>query len=298
MNHARASNVRHVAPFAVNGRPRLMRQARDTLRVLSVITRWALLVALFGAAVGPYALMVVGSLQTGIGIQVHPGILSDAGAQWQNYREAWGQLQFGRMLLVSVLAATTITIAQTCSATVTAFALARARFAGRRLAMGAFLSSLLVPAPLTWLPAFAIIHALGLVDTYWSLVLPFVVGPTSTLLVFTYLGSIPRDLEDSAIVDGSGAWGLLRFVIVPLAAPMLRIVACLTFLFAWSELFWPLLVTQSSTLRTLPVGLTYFQGEIDTQWQLLMAGGVLTTIPPILVAGLLLRGLARPPLTR
>lgn len=262
-----------------------------------MVARWALVVAFCGVVVAPFGLMALASLQTRIGAQVHPGTLSIAGPQWQNYREAWDQLRFGRMLLVSMLVTVVIVVAQTFSATVTAFALAKARFVGRRLVIGAFLSSLLVPAPLAWLPAFRLIHALGLVDTFWALVLPFVVGPTSTLLVFTYLGSIPRELEDAAIVDGSGAWGLLRFVFMPLAAPALRLVACLTFLFAWAELFWPLLVTQSSTLRTLPVGLTYFQGEVQTQWQLLMAGGVLATIPPIMVTGFLLRGLARSPIS-
>ena len=169
-----------------------------------------------------------------------------------------------------------------------AFALSRIRIPGGRIALGVILATLIVPfevmaLPLLWevnqLPYFdgsQIVQ--GWLDTYTVQIVPFVASAFSIFLFYQYFDSIPRELDEAARVDGAGWFRIYRSIIMPLAGPAIATVAILTFLPAWNQYLWPLMVTQSEAVRPAMVGIDYFK-QLNTSWGQIMAYASIITIP-------------------
>ena len=175
-----------------------------------------------------------------------------------NYRAMWARGPFGRALLNSVLVATTITLAVLVTGSMTAYALARLRFPGRRALELVTTAVLLVPGQLTLIPLYTLMVRLGWVDSYAALIVPYVGNATAVLVLRQFFLQIPQSLVDSARMDGMSEPRILFTIFWPLAKPALATVAIFTFMGAWNEVLWPLLVVREQARMTLPQLLTVF----------------------------------------
>ena len=176
----------------------------------------------------------------------------------ENYRLMWARAPFGRALLNSLFVATTITLSVLVFGSAAAYALARLSFPGRRILDSLTVAVLLVPAQLTLIPMYTLIVQLGWVDSYAALIVPFAFNATAILILRQFFMQVPRSLMDAARLDGMGELRILYTVFWPLAKAPLATVGILTFMGAWNEVLWPLLVVRDEQLMTLPQLLTVF----------------------------------------
>lgn len=208
---------------------------------------------------------------------------------FENYRIMWGRAPFGRALLNSVLVATTITAAVLVFGSITAYAMARLTYRGKRALNAATMAVLLVPGQLTLIPLYTLIVQLGWIDTYAALIVPFLFNATAILMLRQFFLQIPQSLIDSARMDGMSELRILFTIFWPLARPALAIVAIFTFMGSWNEVLWPLLVVRDQRVMTLPQLLTVFVlgGGAGTLGVSLAAAMVL--VVPVVVAYMFLQ---------
>jgi multiple sugar transport system permease protein len=201
-----------------------------------------------------------------------------------NYRTMWARAPFGRALLNSVFVATTITLSVLVFGSMTAYAMARLNFRGRPALNAATIAILMVPGQLTLIPLYTLIVQLGLVDTYAALIIPYLFNATAILMLRQFFLQIPQSLIDSARMDGMSEPRILFTIFWPLSKPVLSIVAIFTFMGAWNEVLWPLLVVREQSIMTLPQLLTVFAlgGGAGTVGVLLASAMVL--VVPVIVA--------------
>ena len=251
---------------------------------LSLPARAALQVALLLGAVimlSPFVVMLVVSLvptQAFLARNFSPANFSPA-----NYIYTFQQVPFGRYYLNSIIVTVTVTILQITIASLAAFAFARLRFRGREALFLLYLSTLMIPFPVTLIPNFLIIKSLGWYDTLIALIVPSIFSVFSTFLLRQYYRGIPFDLDEAARMDGASSLRIWSQVIVPLSGPVLATLAIFVFQGTWNEFLWPLVVTTSDNVRTIPVGLAAFVGQYSTAWGPLMAGSVIALLPVLII---------------
>jgi multiple sugar transport system permease protein len=202
---------------------------------------------------------------------------------WSNFVDAWVEVDFGRLLLNSLAIALISTALSLVIATLTAFAFSRLRFRGRDSLFLLFVITLTLPVEIAVIPLYLGFDAVGLVDTWTALILPGLFGAYGTFLLRQFMLQIPVELEEAAKIDGASTARILVSVIIPLVRPALSVLGIFSFLGSWNSFLWPLIILNSSQKWTIPIGLAGFSGQTGTQWQLLMAGCVLTIIPVVIV---------------
>ncbi|MBI2941298.1 MAG: carbohydrate ABC transporter permease [Chloroflexi bacterium] len=214
----------------------------------------------------------------------YPPILFPTRRAWENYTIALSLLPFGRFYLNSAQVSTLITIAQLLTCSLGAFSFARLRYPGRDAIFVLYLATMMVPFEVTLIPNFVIIRTLGWIDTYLALIAPFAFSAYGTFLLRQYFKTIPSDLDDAARIDGAGYLTVYWRIFMPLSTPALATLGIFVFLFSWNTLLWPLVVTNSMDMRTVPVGLAMFIGRDQmVQWHLLMAATAAATVPSLIV---------------
>ena len=201
----------------------------------------------------------------------------------ENYPKAWQAVPFGRFYLNSLFVAFTVMIGQVATSSLAAYAFARLEFPGREKIFLAYLATLMIPGAVTMIPLFILLRELGWIDTYKALIIPSVFSAYGTFLLRQFFMTIPRDLEDAAKIDGCGHARVFRHVVLPLSKPALATLATFTFMGSWGNFLWPLVVTHSMDLKTLPIGLAAFQGQYGGDWTLLMAGSLMAIVPVVIV---------------
>jgi multiple sugar transport system permease protein len=202
---------------------------------------------------------------------------------WDNFVQAWTALPFGFFFLNSLKVAGLITLGQLVTCSLAAYAFARLRFPGRDLIFGLYLSSLMVPSQVTIIPLYILMKHLGLVDNHASLILPALASAFGTFFLRQFFLTIPRELEEAAIVDGAGLWRVLLVIILPLSKPALASLAIFTFNYYWNDFFTPLIFLDSPQNLTVPVGLAYLQGQYNTGSPATEMAGVCMAVVPVLI---------------
>lgn len=202
---------------------------------------------------------------------------------WSNYGDAWTSVPFGRFYLNSIFVAVSITVLQILTSSLAAFAFARLRFRGRDTLFFLYLIALMIPFAILLLPNFLIIKQLGWFDSYAALIIPPAFSAFSTFLMRQYFRGIPMELDEAARMDGASSLRIWLQVTMPNSLPVIGALGVFVFLGAWNNLLWPLVVTNSQEKLTVPVGLTYFQGQFYVRWELLMAAAVIAMIPVLIV---------------
>jgi multiple sugar transport system permease protein len=209
-----------------------------------------------------------------------------------NYLGVFKRVPFGQFLLNSVIISVSTVALGLVVNSMAAFALARMRFRGQKVLLGVILATLIVPfevmaLPLLWevnqLPYFdGSTLSQGWLDTYTVQIVPFIANAFSIYLFYQYFDSIPRELDEAATVDGAGWFRIYRSIVMPLAGPAVATVAILTFLPAWNQYLWPLMVTQSEAIRPAMVGIDYFK-QLNVSWGQIMAFASVITVPVLVL---------------
>ena len=204
---------------------------------------------------------------------------------FQNFVHILGETPFPRYFVNSVLVAFVTMVLSLVITIFAGYALSRYRFRGKQAFSMWLLISQMFPAMLLIIPIFILLLRLGLYNTYASLIITYgtFAIPFSTWMMKSYFDTVPRDLEEAALVDGCTRMQALARVVLPLAAPGVATVALFVFILAWQEYMYALTLTRTTDMRTLPVGISLFLGEYRVLWGSLMAGSVVVTAPVILL---------------
>lgn len=244
------------------------------------------------SVIGPLLWMLTTSLKPA-GDVFNPPFLYPKTLRWENYERAWQAAPFARYYLNTAVMTAGIVAGHVLFDAMAAYAFARLRFPLRNTLFMTFLATMLVPQFVTVIPAYALVTSFGWLDTYWALIVPRLVDVFGIVLLRQYFATIPGELEEAARVDGAGRLRIFVQIFIPLARPALATVAMFSFLYAWNDFLWPLLVTNSDDLRTIQIGLAAFQGRYGTRWNYLMAGTVTATLPCLFMFIVFQRALVR-----
>lgn len=231
----------------------------------------------------PFIWMLSTSLKTPPQIFTYPPVWLPDPIVWQNYRETVSVMPFGRFYLNSLIVASSITVLQLLTSSLAAFAFARLRFRGRNALFLLYLATLMIPFQVTMLPNFILMSYLRWFDTYQALILPPAFSAFSTFLLRQYFLGLPLDLDEAARIDGASSFRIWWQIVLPLSGPVLAALTIFVFLNNWNDFLWPLVITDSIEMRTLPVGLSILQGQYSVRWNLLMAGSVIAMLPVLIV---------------
>ncbi|TDW87151.1 MULTISPECIES: carbohydrate ABC transporter permease [Kribbella] len=214
--------------------------------------------------------------------------------RWKNYADAFTFAPFDRYFLNSLLVAVAGTFVVVAASSLSAYAFARLKFRGREQLFVLFLGTLMVPQEVLIVPMYWLMQALGWVDSYWALILPWAFTAFGTFLLRQFFLTVPAELEEAARVDGCGPFGSFFRIMLPLARPAIAVLTVFTFISFWGSFLWPLIIINSVEDKgTVPLGLAQFVGQQGTQWNLMMAASVMAMIPTVLLVVLLQKHLVR-----
>jgi multiple sugar transport system permease protein len=250
---------------------------------------YAFLIAAALLMIAPFLWSISTSLkQPGDVFAYPPRFLPDP-VTFQNYVDVFTKLTFGRYFLNSVIVTGSVVILNVLFGTAAAYAFAKLRFPGRDAIFFLLLLTLMVPFQVNLIPLYKIMVELHKAlppigaDTYFGIVAPSAIQVFGIFLMRQFLRSIPDEILESARMDGASEWRILRSIVFPVARPGMATLAIFTFLGAWNDFLWPLIVTNSDEMRTMPVGLALLARKNASNWGDTMAGTVLTAAPLILM---------------
>jgi multiple sugar transport system permease protein len=207
----------------------------------------------------------------------------EGGFTFVNYQESWSRGKFLLAFGNSTLVALAVTALQIITSSLAGYALARLQFPGRKLLLLLIIATLIIPFQLLVIPIFLVLKWGGLINTYGALILPTAANGFGIFLMRQYFQTIPVELEDAAALDGATPWQILWHIILPLARPALVTLFLFTFIAEWNDLFKPLVFTTRPELRTVQLALAELQEQFTNNWQLLMAGVAIATIPIVVL---------------
>ena len=200
-----------------------------------------------------------------------------------NYQRVWRDLPFGQWLFNSVAITIIQTITNVFFASLAGFAFARLEFPGKNIIFSILLASLMIPGIILLVPKFIILNEFRLINTYAGLTLPGLVTVVNIFLMKQFFETIPKDLEEAALIDGCSYFRIFWQIFLPVSKPALAAVAIYTFQGSWNEFMWPVIVTTTQEMFTLPVGMAFLKNEFSVQWPLLMAGTILISLPTLAI---------------
>ncbi|MCL2363081.1 MAG: carbohydrate ABC transporter permease [Defluviitaleaceae bacterium] len=232
----------------------------------------------------PFLWMLSSSLQTSHQVNLRPPVWFPNPPQWGNYQRILHYAPyFPRYFLNNIIVASVGTILELSTSILAAFAFSRLKFWGRDVVFYILLATMMIPAEIMLIPNFLTIVRLGWLDTYQALIIPWSASILSIFLLRQFFLGIPDSLSHAAKVDGCRNFRFLWAVMVPLARPALVTIALLSIISSWNAFLWPLIVTNSHNMRTLPLGLALFRGEAGTFFELLMAASVVVVLPMVIL---------------
>ncbi len=271
---------------------------------------YLILTAVGATMVVPLIWMVSTSLKTADQLFVYPPRWLPSPATGENYRGVWSALPFARGFVNSVVVSVLIVAGQVATCSLAAYGFARLRFPLRDQIFLGYLATLMIPSAVTMIPVFTMLKMMpdalnGLfhtdlmssdvyflshyagklvgIDSYFALIAPGCFSAYGTFLLRQFFMSVPSELEDAAKIDGCTRFGVFRSIMLPLSKPALATLVTFTFLGAWRSFMWPLVVTSSMEMRTLPVMLQAFQSQFYTEWSMLMAASVIALVPAVVI---------------
>jgi multiple sugar transport system permease protein len=242
-------------------------------------------VAIAGLALmtGPLLMMVSTSLMAPSEVLAYPPRLLPADPQWGNYPAVFEQVPFLRYMVNSLIVATAVTIGSLILHSMAGYSLARLRYPGRNALFIAILATMMVPFTVLIVPLAIIVRELGWINSYAGLIIPLLPNAYGIFLFRQFYLSLPRELEEAAVVDGASHLQVFRKVAVPLSAPVFVALGALYFLANWNLFLWPLIVSRTRDMWLVQVGVQQFTGAHRTQWNLIMAASVIALIPVLLL---------------
>lgn len=248
-----------------------------------------LLVAAVCLTIFPLAWMVMASMMPAGEASTYPMSWVPSTLSLEHYRALFSRLDVVRYIMNSALIAGAVTLISLVVNSMAGYAFAKLSFPGRERVFRGLVATLVVPGQVTMLPLFMLLKYLGLINSFWGVIVPGMASVFGIFLFRQYALSIPDSLLDAARIDGAGEWRIYRSIVLPLCKPILLTLAVFTFMGTWNDFMWPLVVLTDSRLHTLPVALANLSGEHVQDTELMMAGALLTVLPVIVLYALLQR---------
>jgi putative chitobiose transport system permease protein len=257
---------------------------------MSKTFRYAALILVLAITVGPFLWELSTSLK-GAGEDIYTATPSLLPKQptFGNYTRVADAIPVFRYIGNSLVVAALTVGGNLIFATLAGFAIARLRFRGRRVVLGLFLATLVLPGEVTIISQFVTVRDLGLADTLVGVALPSMIGALNVLLIYNAFRALPEDIDQAAIVDGANVWQRLTRVALPAVRGTLAVVAIFSFIGAWDDFLWPLIVLTTPDKFTLTVGLQYLSGTFAKDERLIAAGTMIAFLPIAILFSLLQR---------
>jgi ABC-type glycerol-3-phosphate transport system permease component len=231
----------------------------------------------------PLLWMFSTSLKTRQEIFAWPLVILPHEPVWSNYTDAFSKYPLTQFMFNSLFLVVGNIVGYLVSVPIIAYGFARLRFPGKPILFLLMLSTLMIPGQIKLIPLYQLYSRLGMIDTYWPLILPSFFGEAFFIfLMIQYMRTIPRDLDEAARIDGAGTWTILYRVILPLCRPPLTVMCVFTFLWTWNDFLHPIIYLNRFETYPVSVGLAFFQGRYGVEWNLFMAA-TLVSIAPVLI---------------
>lgn len=244
--------------------------------------KYLVLSAILTVMVAPLAWMFIVSFNKA-GSSISLSSFSAMNFTLQNYIDLFRAGNIGRFLFNSAFIGVTVTLGNILFCFMVAYTLARYRYLVNKLLFVSVILILMIPAHIVIIPLYLVMVKTGMYDTYWALILPWLVNPIGIFLVKQYIETIPPSMEEAARIDGAGELKIIFTIIMPLCKPALAVLAIQVFFTNWNSFLFPFILTQGESIRTLPVALALYQGHQAIDWQHLMAGSTVAVIPVLIL---------------
>ena len=254
-----------------------------SVKRLKFIAFYSVLLAFTALYLGPFLFSISISFNADKNVFEWPIELIPSKMTFENYQAVWNELPFGTWLFNSVLVTSIQTVTNVFFSALAGFTFARLHFKGRDLIFNLLLASLMIPGIILLVPKFIILNEFGMINSYAGLILPGLVGITNIFLMKQFFETIPKDLEEAALIDGCSYFRMFWQLFLPISKPALAAVAIYTFQGSWNEFLWPVIVTVTEDMYTLPLGMATLKSELQTNWPLLMAGTIMISLPTLAI---------------
>ena len=232
----------------------------------------------------PYVWMVSTSLKDMAGVTRFPPTLWPSQPHWENYAKAWASGPFLRYAMNNAIQTLGILVCQLFFGCLAGFAFAKLRWRGRDACFMIVIACLIVPPQVRFVPLYMLFSKLGLLNTYASLIMPYAVSALGTFLIRDAFLQVSDDIVDAARVDGAGTFAIIFRVLAPIVRPTLVAFSLFSVVYHWNDFFWPLVMTTSEAVRTLPIGVAMLREEgTGDRWHVIMAGSMFVMAPVLAV---------------
>jgi multiple sugar transport system permease protein len=201
----------------------------------------------------------------------------------QAWKALWETGNVTNWFVNSLVVSVCVTVVVLTVAALAGYGFARTEFRGKSVLMGVVMAGLMISPAVLGVPLFTTVQQMGMVDTYWGMILPQCAPSAMVYILYKFFQGVPRELEEAAFIDGAGRWRVFFTIVVPLARPSLAAVGIFTFIASWNNFLWPYMVTNNPDLMTMPNGIATVMNSYGIQWAQLMAGGLMAGLPLIVV---------------
>jgi len=226
----------------------------------------------------PFFWTIVTSISPGTGLDSRPKLWPDD-PSLAAYGQLFAERPFLRIIGNSLLLAVITTVVQLFTSATAAYAFSRLPFRGRTAVFAVYLATMMIPLQVLIVPLFAELKAFGLLNTYLGALLPTFASAFGIFLLRQAINQVPRELDEAATLDGAGHFRIFGTIILPNIKPALATLTVFAFMGSWNSFLWPLVVLRKPELQTLPIALAGLQGQYTTQWDIVMAGSVISVLP-------------------
>ena len=255
-------------------------------KFLEKFTSHSILIFISILSIFPFIWLISTSLKgVNENIFAYPPTIIPTDFTLQNYIGVWKNVDFMAYFWNSMIVAGATVLLNLILSSLAAYPLARMNFAGKKITFFAILATIMIPFQAIMLPVYLITIKLNMMDTvnnfmgYLGLIMPFAVSAFGIFLMRQAFMTIPKEMEEAAIVDGCNVFQVFWRVILPMVKPSLAVLAIFTFIGSWGEFLWPSIVLTKESMYTLPVGVNNLQGMFSSNWRFIAAGSILSTIP-------------------
>ncbi len=268
-----------------------MKQSRRFTIFIHVVLGLAVLIIAF-----PVVFAFIVSTHTFEDVFTYPPKFLPGGNLLNNYRAAWESVNMGRLLLNSTFISVSVALGKIVLSMMAAFAFTYfGEFRGKYFFFVVIFITHMLPLPIRIVPTFELMKTFGWVDTYYALTIPFLASATGTLLFRQFFLTVPTSLADAARIDGIGPLGFLARILAPLSRTNMTALFMIEFLYMWNQYLWPLVITNSQEMQVVQIGIKMLLAseEQAAEWNVIMAGTLITMIPPLIVLLLLQRSFVK-----
>jgi multiple sugar transport system permease protein len=260
----------------------LRRPRRSTRQILGRVGLYASVVIGAIIMLFPFLWTVITSITPSGSLSGGPSLIVED-PTLDAYRTLMESMPIWRIIANSFGIAVVATLLQMITGSMAAYGFSRLRFKGKSIVFAAYLATLMIPLQVLVVPLFIQMTRLNLNDTYFALLAPTIASAFGIFLLRQAVDGVPRELDEAATLDGAGHLRIFGQIVLPLVKPALATLAVFAFMGSWNSFLWPLVVIRSPELMTLPLGLSTLQGQFTTQWDVVMAGSVVSILPIAIV---------------